>query len=393
MAFVGSAAFGTIKNKAGSDGKNLLDARVNQDTFRGFIDQALSAVTGCSPNIHDIYDQFPKWIRERDSESNFMEFFQYYYDWLYCKTELGSQYYVDAQDFLNLLNLEGASIDVIKSYASSYAADFPKDKIGNINGNQGITLDNFIEFLQNIRTSFYQTKGSETSYKYFFKKLYGITLEENAIDYPKKKILRLNGGRFNGWTGLTGSYESVSSLGGSYLNDGVFQDSYFYQEYSYIVDTGKVSDYNDILLEILHPAGLLAFFEQSFAEYVPIGSDGDYTEGVEEGCEIPTIGNYLPYQINATGDLEYCVGCSGSAANFQYFDTDRGISGPTYDMPVHNHPGWALAGETFDTIGDIDIYELAFTGITLSNFLILCSPDGSTSPNEGISACADLGCA
>lgn len=392
MALAGSGAFGNLKNKAGSDGKNLLDARVTQESLAREIGDAILGITGCTPNIHDIYDNFPRWIRERDSESNLIEFIQAYYDWLYCKSANGSGYYIDSKDFLDLLNLENPPLDILRSYASSYAADFPNNKIGNDGTNNGITAENFIQFLQDVRTAFYQTKGSEYSYKYFFKKLYGITLEENAIDYPKKNILRLNGGRFAGWVGVTGSYEETSSLGGSYLNGSNLQDGYFYQEYSYIVNTGKVSDYDDILLETLHPTGLIAFFEQSISEYIPIGPDGDYTEDLEAGCEIPVIGNYLPYQINATGDLNPCVGCSGSILGTAYFETARGISAPTYDIPTYNHPGWALAGETTGTVGDIDTYDLAFTSITLNNFFVLCSPDGSTSPNEGISGCDELIC-
>ena len=119
---------------------------------------------------------------------------------------------------------------------------------------------------------------------------------------------------------------------------------------------------------------------------------GDYTEDLEDGCEITILGNYLPYQINATGDLEFCIGCSGSVAGNTYFVVDRGLSGPTYDLPTYNHPGWALAGETTESIGDIDKYDLSFSGITLEKFLTLCAPSGVTSPNDGISACADLGC-
>ena len=79
MALAGSGAFGNLKNKAGSDGKNLLDARVNQESLFREIGTAILGVTGCTPNIHDIYYNFPKWIQERDSDSNLIEFLQSYY--------------------------------------------------------------------------------------------------------------------------------------------------------------------------------------------------------------------------------------------------------------------------------------------------------------------------
>ena len=390
--------YGNLKNKLGTEGSNLLNAGTQIDLLSLFIaeEQSLRGVTGCPPNTHDIFDNFPRWIRERNSESNLPEFVQAYYDWLYCKGPLGSQYYVSSENFLDLLNLKVVTTDIIRSYCSSYAADFPSGKIGNSGGNNGITLDNLVNFLDGIRNKFYQTKGTEASYKNLFKNLYGTTLSENSINYPKKRILRLNGGKFSGFShrvsaGGTGSYEETSTLGGSYLNDGIFQDNYFYQEYSYIIDTGKVSDYDEVLLEMVHPAGLQPFFEQSFADYIPIGGSGDYSEGIADGCESTRLYNYLPYGINATGDLVPCIGCSGSSAGITYFG-DRGISAPIFDQPTFNHPGWALAGSTTETIGDIDKYALAFSGVVLSEFFLLCSPAGVSNANSSITSCNKLDC-
>lgn len=396
MASIGSGNFGNLKNKPGTLGKDILSARTQKETStvsREINDaQENSGVVGCIPKKHNILNDFPKWIRDRDSDSNFIEFVQKYYDWVYCKGNSGSQYYVDSSDFLNLLNLENISIDVLKSYASSYAADFPQNKIGNIDGNQGVTKENFVKFLDGVKNNFYITKGSEFSYRYFFNTLYGKTLDDNSIDYPKKKILRLNGGRFSSWRGTTGSYESVGSLGGSYLGDNyALQDNYFYQEYSYLTKIGIDSSYSDILLEILHPMGLQPFFEQTFTSYEPIGGSGDYSEGIVND-ESPRLGNYLPYQIDATGDVAPCVGCSGSGASNTYFETQRGISAPTYDIPTFNHPGWALAGGTTETVGDIDKYDLSFSGVVIGSFLDLTPPSGISNPNDGITTCDNQTC-
>ena len=54
--------------------------------------------------------------------------------------------------------------------------------------------------------------------------------------------------------------------------------------------------------------------------------------------------------------------------------------------------GWALAGETTETVGDIDKYELSFSGVTLGDFLVLKSPSGVTNPNDGITTCTFLSC-
>jgi hypothetical protein len=389
--------YGNLTNKAGSAGKNVLDARQMVDTLSAFINTASTSATGCVPKYHDILENFPRWVRDRDPETNLPEFLQTYYDWLYCKNPNGSGYFVNSDDFLSILNLDTPTIDILRSYMSSYAPDFPSGKIGNYEGSRGITLDNLVNFLENVGSNFYQQKGTEESYKYFFKTLYGTTLGENSIDYPKKKILRLNGGRFSSWgrgvsSGGTGSYEETQTLGGSYLNNSIFQDGYFYQDFSYIVNTGKVSDYDDLVLSMLHPSGLKVFFEQSFDDYVPIGGSGDYSEESDNNqAELTRIFNYLPYAINATGDLAFCVGCSGSYAGVTYFNK-KGLTGQTWDQPTYNHPGWAF-GSTTGTSGDIDTYSLEFSGITLSQFLTLKPPYGTTSPNTGISACNDLECA
>ena len=390
--------YGNLKNNPGSDGAELLDAGIQIDILGSQIQDELDKTSSllCTPKLHDIFQDFPRWIRERNDESNLPEFLQSYYDWLYCKGLSGAQYYISSQDYFNLLNLETDSRDIVRSYASSFAADFPVDKIGNSGDDQGgVTLDNIIDFMGGIRNNFYQTKGTEKSYKYFFKKLYGITLGENAIDYPKKRILRLNGGRFDGWSrgvsaGGTGTYESTSTLGGSYLNDGIIQDGHFWQDYSYILNSGEVSDYNVIVSAMIHPAGLKVFYEQSFADYIPIGGSGDYDEGIATGCEIPRLYNYFPYAMESTGDIEPCVGCSGSGLWTEFWVTQRGLgyttdSGSTYEQPAFNHPGWALVGTTTGSSGDIDTYGISFSALVIGDFLELCS--GQTNPNEGITSC------
>ncbi len=390
--------YGNLQNKPGTDGERLLNVGEQVDLLSSQIQEQLDKIsTGlCTPNVHDILNDFPRWIRERDKETNLPEFMQSYYDWLYCKGTSGGQYNISSEDYYNLLNLETSSKDIVRSYASSYAADFPTNKIGNSGDNQGVTLDNIIDFLGGVRNNFYQTKGSEKSYKYFFKKLYGITLGENAIDYPKKRILRLNGGRFDGWSrgvsaGGTGTYESTSTLGGSYLNDGIIQDGYFYQDYSYILNSGEVSDYDQIISAMVHPVGLKVFYEQSFADYIPIGGSGDYSEGLADGCEIPRLYNYFPYSMESTGDIEPCVGCSGSGLWTDFWVTKRGLSGidgATYREPAFNHPGWALAGATTGSSGDIDTYGLSFSSVVIRDFVELCAPvTGQTSPNDGITSC------
>jgi len=192
-----------------------------------------------------------------------------------------------------------------------------------------------------------------------------------------------SGGRFAGWkameNGSTGSYEELSSLGGSYLNYSILRDGWWYQDYSYLLKTGKDDEtYSDILLSVLHPAGLKVFFEKTLEDYVPIG--GSTTE-YNPYASLPILENYFPYKMTSTEDVNVCVGCSGTLNTSSYYGV-----GYTYDAPAHKHPVWSIKVPSGITpeFGEFNIW----------NFVELAPLPGSTiNPNDGISACADIsGC-
>jgi len=343
--------------------------------------------SGCY-NEFDITHLIPKWIRARvDDGSNFVDFIVNYYNWLYCKNERGSGYYTDLEEFQALYALQDTPLDFLKKLSYAYAHGFPEDKIESRSGSVD-DLQRFRNFISDIRTDFYHRKGSEDSYKYFFKTLYGVTGfgasgSDAGIEYPKKRVFRLNGGRFAGWkameNGSTGSYEELSSLGGSYLNHSILRDGWWYQDYSYLLKTGKDDEtYSDILLSVLHPAGLKVFFEKTLEDYVPIGGS---TTDYDPYASLPILENYFPYKMTSTEDVNVCVGCSGTINTSSYYGV-----GYTYDAPAHKHPVWSIRVPSGITpeFGEFNIW----------NFVELSPPSGITiNPNDGISACADIsGC-
>jgi len=302
----------------------------------------------------DIRHLFPRWILQK-SRSDFpdtyiVKFTQAYYDWLYnftgYKLTIDSEHGVGSRE---LVDIETAPVEFLRHFTYTYVSGFP---------DAYINIADTREFIQNIRQSLYQRKGTEESYLYFFSALFGASEPNVQFSYPKEKILRLNGGKFDGWqiitdVGQTGHYGGASEdddvgvlhLGGSFLNgDFVIQDSYWYQEYSYLVkanieeideDTG-LPLYADLLKEVLHPAGMKGFWEKVESDYIP---PGDFDGGFYF-CESPILDNYFPYRINDTTSIRFCAGCSGGGYTFD---------GPTAQL--HGWQGASLEGMTGWTYG------------------------------------------
>jgi len=356
------------------------------DLARQFGDDESFDIEGISNqrSNYDIMYQMPKYFREKnESNSNdlFINFIQSYYDWLYLKNG-GSGYPLDYEDFNKIMSGDSDNFNEIKHFVFSYLSGFPEEKLNS----NFIDVQNLKEFITSIRSQFYQYKGNEQSFVYFFNTLYGSTLEDIQVNEPKKRIMRLNGGRFADWSavlGSTGSYEELSSLGGSYLNNSVLRDGYFYQDYAYSVKTGQdPREYASVLNEILHPAGLLSFLETSITDYIP-GETEDDPGSEQETVESPVLYNYFAYNMGSSGDIEPCAGCDNSSYNTEIHPPD----GTTADEPTFNHPGWALCSE--QTISDGKIYyDCDFSSINIGDFFYL----SGINPNENIPPCQELEC-
>ena len=447
----------------------LLGEKVN---WEGELGPAIKGKDLKAQRYVDVRNMFPRWIREKSDKSTpttyIVKFTQAYYDWLYNL----SDYNLVATPFSkigiqHLLDIDETPVEFLKHFISSYASGFPDHFIGATSTNS-ISLEpdcldtspNVREFIKNIRQAFYQRKSSEDAYRYFFSSLYGAK-EETEFYYPKVDILRLNGGKFDGWDmmvdeGFTGHYAGVGEdevtlqkyhLGGSYLN-GKFrlQDSNWYQEYSYVVkgyvpctdpDSG-LPLYFDAAHEMLHPAGMKAFWESVESDYIP----PDDFDGGFNFCESPKLENYFQYRMNDTSTVSYCEGCSGSGFTYDgptamfrglnvtagdiialggltgwtygsawnsigkggicisgtynshnngtidgatWGDAWGGITlsqegrGRTFGAPTHFYPSWASG-----ISGDVD-HSTPFKEIYIGEFIQLCPLEDS--PNLGLTGC------
>lgn len=396
----------------------------------------------------DIRHLFPRWILQK-TRSDFpdtyiVKFTQAYYDWLYNLSEYKLS--VDEEHGVGLRELVdiGTTPDTfLKHFTYTYIPGFP---------DAYIDIADTRKFIQNIRQSLYQKKGTEESYIYFFSELFGADKTQIQFTYPKEKILRLNGGKFGDWqvisdVGQTGHYGGTEEdnaptlhLGGSYLNgDFRLQDSYWYQEYSYLVkanieetteDTG-LPIYTELLKDVLHPAGMKGFWEKTELDYVP---PGDFDGGFYF-CESPRLKYYFPYRISATGSIGYCAGCSGSGHTYDgptgmgkdisTFGGEIGWTygsawnsfgtggicisgtqnhagdvwggntlsgqglGETFGSPTHFYPDWSdgITGE-FNPFG-IPVSD-SIGSIYIGEFIKLCPI--SNSPNLGLTGCTASSC-
>lgn len=343
--------------------------------------QKIKDVSGKIPETSlDVRVMFPRWIVGK-SESNpptsyIIKFTQSYYDWLYNYSDyklIPTSF--NSAGIRQLLDIDETPIEFLKHFTYSYASGFPEWYIGATAGVDGTdTSQGIRQFIKNIRQGFYQRKSTEDAYRYFFSSLYDRGQASTEFFYPKADIIRLNGGKFAGWDvlhdrGVTGHYGGLAediydgnrgeigppiwNMGGSYLNGRyVIQDSYWYQEYSYVLK-GYIYDvdeetglpvYFDTLHELLHPAGMKGFWEKTESDYIP---PDDWSGGFAFG-ESPKLENYFPYRMGDDATIGFCAGCSGSGHTYD---------GPTamfYGVSEANYggmTGWTY-GSAWDGIGE-----------------------------------------
>lgn len=338
----------------------------------------------CGTNF-DISKYIPLWVVYEKQERidngettpvSVFDFLQKYYDWLYCELPGGGQYNL-SQRLLDLIDIEKTKKEYYKKFLFTFASGIDESFLET-----KLITDSAIEaFINGIRRNVYLRKTNEESVIYFFETLFGINSDDIKIYYPKENILRLNGGKFENenfeFSGLTGTYSQINTLGGSYLNFGRLQDSDWIQDYSYLLKVGiEAENYSTVYKEVMHPAGLRVVFEKEITDYEGPGQ-GDDTNLL---CEYPVLKNYSAYRIGITYNtvigtiyginLYGLTCCNGFSSGFT-----QGFTGPSYYFPNWNG---SITSSRFD---DINIFD----------FFTMCYTSGFTSPNDGVT-CSALPC-
>ena len=399
------------------------------------------------PSVVDVKHLFPLWILERSSETSnvssfIVDFVQSYYDWLYSSQGYGfGRYELGEIPFLTLVDIDETPVQYLERFSYSYTTGFSQQEISQFN--EDLVPSEFLRnFIKGIRDNFYQKKGTESSYEYFFRSLYGVEqFDENWIEYPKKFVLRLNGGAPYGYVparddigGLVwepglgwveaqdaplGSgldYDVLRDLSYSVLNVHVIQDSNWYQDFSYLIKTEVVDPetgeplYSNLLKDLVHPAGLKVFYEVTLEDYIPpVTYEEDF-----QVCEEPMVGNYFPYRLSDTTGFTACLGCSGSnylydGEGYEYgldnshpngvnLDGKFGFTGATFNMPTHKFPNWSRGISCDFVEGENDGYVQganqqdpfcvgvgSIGNIYIGDFVFMCN--ANESPNLGLTGC------
>ncbi len=107
--------------------------------------------------------------------------------------------------------------------------------------------------------------------------------------------------------GISGGV-GIDSRKGIYVgNDGLIstnkkmQDNNFYQDFSYVVRSSQnLEDYRDILIRLLHPAGMKLFSEGLLKELSSLSSS---ITDATQAYEVPLAGHYTPYLFNTIRNL------------------------------------------------------------------------------------------
>ena len=96
---------------------------------------------------------------------------------------------------------------------------------------------------------YYLTKGSEDSIINFFKIFYDDVI---SIQYPRERLFKLSSGDWDG--------RNYRDTKGFASNTNVIQDSYFWQDFSYVINSSvSVLEWKNEFNDLVHPAGFKFF--------------------------------------------------------------------------------------------------------------------------------------
>jgi len=317
----------------------------------------------------NVADLFPFWLRQNvEGESKLILMTKAYYNWLSCGMSSNDISFFNLED---LIDIETTPDRLLKYHLYSYINSFPVDDILTTDTPQGnIDPAAVRKLFDNVKINLYSKKGTEESIRFVLESLFNITPDRVSVSYPKRYIMRLNGGHYD-WMRddlqIRSTYSSNPNsynpqLVGSFLNYSVLQDNELWQEYSYVLNITGLSAgyYENAVKPLVHPAGTKDFYD---AMHDVFNNTSDSTSNIF--VEIPVIKNYANYNLFSFDSLNVCSGCSGSSDNpgpqFRF---------PTWDVDINTKYS---VGVTFGAIKAVDFLRLSpATGFTFVNETLSC---------------------
>lgn len=126
--------------------------------------------------------QLPEFVRS--DHSTFVSFLEAYYEWL--ETEYGV---ISPGRVGELTNIETTVTEFIDVFRSQYLRNFPKILAENTAENNTVSIENLVKNAKD----FYRTKGSEASFKFLFRLVFGVDVQTYL---PKTDILVASGSNY-----------------------------------------------------------------------------------------------------------------------------------------------------------------------------------------------------
>tara|TARA_R110002167_G_scaffold57705_6_gene163253 strand:- start:481 stop:1413 length:933 start_codon:yes stop_codon:yes gene_type:complete len=296
------------------------------------------------------------------SNTNFMQIFQVYYNWLYSRS--GSGYILD-DNFEDLKDVQTCPPELTLFLLSNYLPDSLKFAI-QVNGL--ITPQTIRNFLYNVKPRFVDGKGTDNSVKYFCNTLLGASFTETEVVDGNLLVVKLF---FQDNITLN---ERVRKNIADYISKHIVPASNgYFVEVS--TDQTNLNQTNSQLRSGDDKRRDNTVSNENIPKFnewdITVFGEGAY-DGTGTGEEISIIGNYFPYTIGDTLSIESTAGCSGSTL---HSGITGGATGNTYtNMTTYAFPDWSdavnISGSSF---GILNIYDFAF----------LSAASGNTSPNDG----------
>ena len=296
------------------------------------------------------------------SNTNFMQIFQVYYNWLYSRS--GSGYILDDK-FEDLKDIQTCPPELTLFLLSNYLPDSLKFAI-QVNGL--ITPQTIRNFLYNVKPRFVDGKGTDNSVKYFCNTLLGASFTETEVVDGNLLVVKLF---FQDNITLN---ERVRKNIADYISKHIVPaSSGYFVEVS--TDQTNLNQTNSQLRSGDDKRRDNTVSNENIPKFnewdITVFGEGAY-DGTGTGEEISIIGNYFPYTIGDTLSIESTAGCSGSTL---HSGITGGATGNTYtNMTTYAFPDWSdavnISGSSF---GILNIYDFAF----------LSAASGNTSPNDG----------
>jgi hypothetical protein len=187
-----------------------------------------------TPKLYALDSILPEHLREN---TKFIAFMNEYFKWMQLDASSPSA-------IINTLN-ENRNIDLVNDKFIKY---LEKEVAISIPGNLvGVDKRKLYKQINDI----YRSKGSIPSFEALFNLLYGDEIE---LYYPRVDLLKLSDGN---WSEDQSRYMNK----GGFLSDyNYIQDSFYYQDYSYVIKTRKpYEQWQAAVKKLLHPSGFALF--------------------------------------------------------------------------------------------------------------------------------------